>query len=206
MVNILKHPLIEHKLGIIRNKNTSTKEFRETVSEIASLLTYEITRNLALREKIIETPIAKCKVYELKDEILIIPILRAGLGMVNGIQNLIPNAKVGHIGLYRDEKTLKPQQYYAKFPDNMQNSTVLLLDPMLATGNSTIKAIEILKEKGMSDIIFVGLVGSTYGIENIKKHHPDIKIYLAALDEKLDENGYITPGLGDAGDRLFGTK
>ncbi|VEU80246.1 uracil phosphoribosyltransferase [Haploplasma axanthum] len=203
---ILKHPLIEHKLGIIRNKETKTKEFRETVSEIAGLLTYEITRELKLKEKEIETPVSKCISYELKDEVVIVPILRAGLGMVEGIQNLIPSAKVGHIGLYRDEETLEAKEYYAKFPVGMKDSTVLLIDPMLATGNSTVKAIDILKNKGAKNIIFVGLVGSPEGVERLQGAHPDVQIYLAALDEKLNEHGYIVPGLGDAGDRLFGTK
>lgn len=205
-VHILKHPLIDHKLTIIRNKETKTKEFRETVSEIAALLTYEITRNLSLKEKEIETPVSKTLGYELKDEVVIVPILRAGLGMVDGIHNLIPSAKIGHIGLYRDEETLEAKEYYAKFPLEIENSIVLLIDPMLATGNSTIKAIEILKEKKAKEIIFVGLVGSPEGVEKLQKAYPETKIYLAALDEKLNENGYIVPGLGDAGDRLFGTK
>lgn len=205
-VHILKHPLIDHKLTIIRNKETKTKEFRETVSEIAALLTYEITRNLSLKEKEIETPVSKTLGHELKDEIVIVPILRAGLGMVDGIHNLIPSAKIGHIGLYRDEETLEAKEYYAKFPLEIENSIVLLIDPMLATGNSTIKAIEILKEKKAKEIIFVGLVGSPEGVEKLQQAYPDTKIYLAALDEKLNENGYIVPGLGDAGDRLFGTK
>ena len=205
-VHILKHPLIDHKLTIIRNKETKTKEFRETVSEIAALLTYEITRNLSLKEKEIETPVSKTLGFELKDEVVIVPILRAGLGMVDGIHNLIPSAKIGHIGLYRDEETLEAKEYYAKFPLEIKDSIVLLIDPMLATGNSTIKAIEILKEKKAKEIIFVGLVGSPEGVEKLQKAYPETKIYLAALDEKLNENGYIVPGLGDAGDRLFGTK
>lgn len=205
-VNILKHPLIDHKLTIIRNKETKTKEFRETVSEIAALLTYEITRNLSLKPKEIETPVAKMTGQELLDEVVIVPILRAGLGMVEGIHNLIPSAKIGHIGLYRDEKTLEAKEYYAKFPEEIKNSIVLLIDPMLATGNSTIKAIEILKEKKAKEIIFVGLVGSPEGVEKLQRAFPEVKIYLAALDEKLNDHGYIVPGLGDAGDRLFGTK
>ena len=205
-VNILKHPLIDHKLTIIRNKETKTKEFRETVSEIAALLTYEITRNLSLKPKEIETPVAKMTGQELLDEVVIVPILRAGLGMVEGIHNLIPSAKIGHIGLYRDEKTLEAKEYYAKFPEEIKNSIVLLIDPMLATGNSTIKAIEILKEKKAKEIIFVGLVGSPEDVEKLQRAFPEVKIYLAALDEKLNDHGYIVPGLGDAGDRLFGTK
>ncbi|MDY0277585.1 MAG: uracil phosphoribosyltransferase [Acholeplasma sp.] len=204
--HIIKHPLIEHKLGIIRNKDTKTKEFRETVSEIAGLITYEITRGLKLKDKEIETPITKTIAKELEDEIIIVPILRAGLGMVDGIHNLIPSAKIGHIGLYRDEKTLEPKEYYAKFPEEVKNGIVLLVDPMLATGNSTVKAIDILKNKGVKKIIFVGLVGSPEGVKNLQAKHPDVEIYLVALDEKLNEIGYIVPGLGDAGDRLFGTK
>jgi len=204
--NILKHPLIEHKLTIIRNVSTNTKDFREAVSEIAGLLTFEITRGLKLKPKKIKTPVAETTGYELEDKILIVPILRAGLGMVDGIHKLIPNAKIGHIGLYRDEETLEAKEYYAKFPTEINKSTVLLLDPMLATGNSTVKAIDILKAKKAKEIIFVGIVGSPEGVSRVRKAHPDVKIYLAALDDKLNENGYIVPGLGDAGDRLFGTK
>src|SRR5690554_388275 len=204
--NILKHPLIEHKLTIIRNVSTNTKDFREAVSEIAGLLTFEITRGLKLKPKKIKTPVAETTGYELEDKILIVPILRAGLGMVDGIHKLIPNAKIGHIGLYRDEETLEAKEYYAKFPTEINKSTVLLLDPMLATGNSTVKAIDILKAKKAKEIIFVGIVGSPEGVSRVRKAHPDVKIYLATLDDKLNENGYIVPGLGDAGDRLFGTK
>src|SRR5690625_1021788 len=204
--NILKHPLIEHKLTIIRNVSTNTKDFREAVSEIAGLLTFEITRGLKLKPKKIKTPVAETTGYELEDKILIVPILRAGLGMVEGIHSLIPNAKIGHLGLYRDEETLEAKQYYAKFPEEIKDSTVLLLDPMLATGNSTIKAVEILKEAGAKKIIFVGIVGSPEGVKNLEDNCPDVKVYLASLDEMLNDKGYIVPGLGDAGDRLFGTK
>lgn len=204
--HIFKHPLIDHKLTILRDEKTSTKSFRETVNEIAALLTYEITRELPLKEKEIKTPVSKTVGYELETNIVLVPILRAGLGMVEGIHGLIPNAKVGHLGLYRDEETLEAKQYYAKFPVEIKESTVLLLDPMLATGNSTIKAVEILKEQGVKKIIFVGIVGSPEGVKNLEQECPDVKVYLAALDEKLDERGYIVPGLGDAGDRLFGTK
>lgn len=205
-VNVLEHPLITHKLGKIRDEQTNTKIFRETVNEIAALLTYEITRDLKLKTKTITTPVAVVEGHELKDEIVIVPILRAGLGMVDGIHNLIPNAKIGHIGLYRDEETLEAKEYYSKFPPGIKDSIVLLVDPMLATGNSTVKAIEILKQAGAKEIIFVGLVGVPEGVKNINDNHPNVKIYLAALDEKLNEKGYIVPGLGDAGDRLFGTK
>ncbi|WP_026391521.1 uracil phosphoribosyltransferase [Haploplasma modicum] len=205
-VHVLEHPLIKHKLTVIRDKNTKTKEFRETVNEIAGLLTFEITRNLTLKEKIVETPVDTYKGSELAEEIVIIPILRAGLGMVEGIHNLIPTAKIGHIGLYRDEETLEAKEYYSKFPDTLKDSTILLVDPMLATGNSTVKAIEILKSKGAKHIIFVGIVGSPEGVKRLREYDPNVMIYLAALDEKLNKNGYIVPGLGDAGDRLFGTK
>lgn len=206
MAKIMNHPLILHKLTIIRDKETPTKKFRETVSEIAGLLTYEITRDLELKTKEVETPVSPYVGHELKEEIVIVPILRAGLGMVDGIQSLVPTAKVGHIGLYRDEVTLEAKEYYNKLPDNIDKSTVLLLDPMLATGNSTVKAIEMLKEANAKKIIFVGVVGSPEGVEKIKQEHSDVCIYLAALDEKLNDKGYIVPGLGDAGDRLFGTK
>lgn len=205
-VHVLEHPLIKHKLTVIRDKNTKTKEFRESVNEIAGLLTFEITRNLTLKEKIVETPVDTYKGSELAEEIVIIPILRAGLGMVEGIHNLIPTAKIGHIGLYRDEETLEAKEYYSKFPDTLKDSTILLVDPMLATGNSTVKAIEILKSKGAKHIIFVGIVGSPEGVKRLREYDPNVMIYLAALDEKLNKNGYIVPGLGDAGDRLFGTK
>lgn len=204
--HVFEHPLIDHKLTIIRDKNTDTKAFRESVNEIAALLTYEITRDLPLKEKVIETPVSTTKGFELKDKIVIVPILRAGLGMVEGIHGLIPNAKIGHVGIYRDEKTLEAKQYYAKFPEEIKDSTVLLLDPMLATGNSTVKAVDILLENGAKNIIFVGIVGSPEGVKTLQISHPNVKIYLASLDEKLNENGYIVPGLGDAGDRLFGTK
>lgn len=203
--HIFKHPLIDHKLTILRDKNTSSKDFRETVNELAGLLTYEITRNLPLKEKEIETPVSKTIGYELKTKIVIVPILRAGLGMVEGIHNLIPNARIGHLGLYRGEN-LEAKEYYAKFPEETKDSVVLLLDPMLATGNSTVKAVDILKENGAKNIIFVGIVGSPEGVKHLQENHPDVKIYLASKDERLNEKGYIVPGLGDAGDRLFGTK
>lgn len=205
-VTILSHPLIKHKLSIIRNKNTSTKDFRDCLDEIAGLMAYEISRDLQTVEKTIETPISNATVEVLAKDIVIVPILRAGLGMVDGIQNLIPNAKVGHIGLYRDESTLMPQTYYAKFPEEIKTGTVLLVDPMLATGGSLVKAIEILKEKGAKEIIYAGLVGVPEGIKKVHQTYPDVKIFLAALDQCLNEKGYIVPGLGDCGDRIFGTK
>lgn len=205
-VIVLNHPLIHQKLAKLRDKNTVTKEFRETVGEIASLMTYEATRDMPLKDVEIVTPVgvAKCKILE--KEVVIVPILRAGLGMVDAIQNLIPTAKIGHIGLYRDEETLEPHEYYAKFPPTIKDAVVLLVDPMLATGHSAVKGIDILKEAGAKDIVYLGIVGVQQGIDNIVNHHPDVKIVLACQDEKLNEKGYIVPGLGDCGDRLFGTK
>ncbi|MGM9899860.1 MAG: uracil phosphoribosyltransferase [Bacilli bacterium] len=205
-VVIFNHPLIDHKLAIIRSVDTSTKQFRETLNEISTLMAYEATRDLPVKEIEVQTPIAKAKAFELSVEVVIVPILRAGLGMVDGIHSLIPTAKTGHIGLYRNEETLKPERYYAKFPSTLPNAVVFLVDPMLATGGSAVEAINILKEKGAKKIVYMGLVGVDEGINNIIKHHPDVDIYLAAKDEKLNENGYIVPGLGDCGDRIFGTK
>ena len=204
-VVILKHPLIEHKMANIRSKYTGTKEFRETVSEIGGLMAYEITRDFSTKEVEVETPICvtTCKVLE--KNVVIVPILRAGLGMVEGIHNIIPTAKVGHIGLCRDEETLEPKTYYVKFPTSIKESFVMVVDPMLATGGSAIAAIDYLKKEGVKDIRFVGLVGCPEGVKNLQEKHPDVDIYLAYLDEKLNEKGYIVPGLGDCGDRLFGT-
>ena len=205
-VVVLKHPLIDHKMMKIRDKRTGTKEFREAVSEVGGLITYEITRDFETIPRIIETPICETTVFELKKQVVIIPILRAGLGMVDGIHNIIPTAKIGHIGLYRDEETLQPHVYYSKFPKDIEQCVVLVVDPMLASGGSASKAIDILKSHGAKDIRYVGLVGCPEGIARLEKDHPDINIYLAALDTHLNENGYIVPGLGDCGDRLFGTK
>ncbi|MGB1097173.1 MAG: uracil phosphoribosyltransferase [Acholeplasmataceae bacterium] len=205
-VIVLKHPLIDHKMSQVRNVHTNTKAFRETVSEIGALITYEITRDFKTKPIDIETPMAKMTAYELEKPVVIVPILRAGLGMVDGIHNIIPTAKIGHIGLYRDEKTLEPKAYYQKFPKTIQESVVLVVDPMLATGGSASYAIRVLKEADVKDIRYVGLVGCPEGVQRLQEDHPDVSIYLAALDEKLDENGYIVPGLGDCGDRLFGTK
>ena len=206
-VFVMDHPLIQHKIGWIRRKETGSKEFRTLISEIAMLMCYEATRDLKLTDIEIETPICKTTVKELKGKKLaVVPILRAGLGMVDGIQSLIPTAKVGHIGLFRNEETLEPQLYYAKFPPTLKEATVFLVDPMLATGGSAVAAIDILKSRGAKKIIYIGIVGVNEGIENLQKHHPDVDIYLAAKDEKLNENGYIVPGLGDCGDRIFGTK
>lgn len=203
---VFNHPLMTHKLAIIRNEVTNTKDFRETVSEIANLMAYEATRNLPVKEVEIKTPIAVSKTTMIDGDIVIVPILRAGLGMVEGIQRLIPQAKVGYVGLARNEETLEPELYYAKFPSNIGEATVFVVDPMLATGGSCAKAIEILKEKGAKNIIYMGIVGVDEGINKVHNAHPDVDIFLAAKDEKLNEKGYIVPGLGDCGDRLFGTK
>lgn len=202
----IKHPLIEHKMAIIRNKLTDTKTFRENVNEIGSLVTYEITRDLRTKPVEVETPITTTICNVLAKDVVIVPILRAGLGMVDGIHNVIPTAKIGHVGLYRDEKTLLPHAYYKKFPNEIVDATVLVVDPMLATGGSAIAAIEQVKLTGAKDIRFVGLVGCPEGIAALQKAHPDVDIYVAVIDEKLNEVGYIVPGLGDCGDRLFGTK
>jgi uracil phosphoribosyltransferase len=203
---VIKHPLIDHKMSKIRNKDTGTKEFRESLSELGGLITYEITRDFTTKPKQIETPICETTVYELEKPVVIVPILRAGLGMVDGIHNLIPSAKIGHIGLYRDEETLQPQVYYSKLPKDTKDSVVLLVDPMLASGGSVSKAIDIIKQTGAKDIRYVGLVGAPEGVERLHKDHPDVPVYLAALDSHLNDKSYIVPGLGDCGDRLFGTK
>ncbi|HLR52977.1 MAG TPA: uracil phosphoribosyltransferase [Candidatus Avamphibacillus sp.] len=206
-VHVLEHPLIQHKLTIIRDKNTGTKEFRELVDEVAMLMAFEITRNLPVQEKTVETPVVETKSNVLAGKkIGLIPILRAGLGMVDGMLNLLPAAKVGHVGLYRDPETLQPVEYYIKLPSDISERELIVLDPMLATGGSANDAIHSLKKRGAKQIKLVCLVGAPEGVELINKEHPDVDIYLAAKDEKLDENGYIVPGLGDAGDRLFGTK
>lgn len=205
-VVILNHPLIDHKMAKIRDKNTGTKEFRESVSEVGGLITYEITRDFETVTNTVVTPICETTVRQLAKKIVIVPILRAGLGMVEGIHNIIPSAKIGHVGLYRDEETLEPKVYYQKFPKDLPDSVVLVVDPMLATAGSASKAIEILKEHGATDIRYVGLVGCPEGIKRLQKDHPEVNIYLAALDSHLNEVGYIVPGLGDCGDRLFGTK
>ncbi len=206
-VYVFDHPLIQHKLTYIRDKNTGTKEFRELVDEVATLMAFEITRDLPLNEVDVETPVTTAKAKILSGKKLgIVPILRAGIGMVDGILKLIPAAKVGHIGLYRDPKTLKPVEYYVKLPADVEERDFILVDPMLATGGSAIEAINSLKKRGAKNIKFMCLIAAPEGVEVIQQEHPDIDIYIAALDEKLDDHGYIVPGLGDAGDRLFGTK
>ncbi len=202
---VFDHALIHHKLSIIRNITTQTKEFHQTVSEIAMLMAYEVTKDLPTISVDVKTPVAVAKCEKLAKNIVIVPILRAGLGMVDGILSVVPDAKVGHIGLYRDEKTLEPHEYYCKFPKTIATSTVLLVDPMLATGGSVSYAIHLLKQQGITDIRYLGLVGAPVGVKKIQKEHPDVQIYLASLDEKLNSKGYIVPGLGDCGDRLFGT-
>lgn len=206
-VHIMDHPLIRSKMTQIRKKQTPTKMFKELVSEIASLMCYEITHDLETEEFEIETPVSKTTGYRIKGEdLVLVPILRAGLGMVEGIQNLIPNAKTGHIGIYRDHDTLQPVEYLCKLPPHMESREIIILDPMLATGGSAVKAIEILKTYNVKSIRLACLVGCPEGVEFVHKNYPEIPIYLAAMDEKLNENGYIVPGLGDAGDRLFGTQ
>ncbi len=205
-LTIFNHPLIDHKMAIIRNKNTDTKTFRHLVNEIGGLITYEVTRGLSTKEVDVVTPITSTVCRTLSKDVIIVPILRAGLGMVDGIQMLIPTAKVGHVGMYRDEKTLEPVEYYAKFPNEIAEGTVIVVDPMLATGGSASAAITTVKEKGATDITYVGIVGCPEGVAKLNKDHPDVDIYLAAMDEKLNDVGYIVPGLGDCGDRLFGTR
>lgn len=206
MLNVLNHPLITHKLTQMRQKDTGTKDFRQNLDEIAGLMAFEITRDIPTRRVEIMTPVAPCVSEEMAKEIVLVPILRAGLGMVNGIRNLVPTAKVGHIGLYRDEETLEPHEYFAKFPSNLPDAVVMILDPMLATGGSASAAIDMIKKRGAKVIKLICLVGAPEGVKRIEEDHPDVDIYLAALDERLNEHGYIVPGLGDAGDRIFGTK
>ena len=206
MLIVLKHPLITHKLTQLRRKETGTKDFREILNEIAGLMAYEITRDIPLSEVEIESPVSKCSTFEIANNIVLVPVLRAGLGMVFGITSLIPTVKIGHIGMYRDPETLEPKNYFAKFPNNLAESMVMILDPMLATGGSASGAIQAIKDLGAKAIKIVCVVGAPEGVKRIEKDHPDVDIYLAALDEKLNDYGYIVPGLGDAGDRLFGTK
>ena len=206
-VFILDHPLIQHKIGIIRRQETGSKDFRQLISEIAMLMCYEATRDLKLTDVEIETPISKMTAKELAGKKLaVVPILRAGLGMVDGMLSMIPAAKVGHIGLYRNEETLEPVEYYCKLPKDCAEREVFVVDPMLATGGSATAAITMLKNKGVKKIRFMCIVAAPQGIERMQKEHPDVDLYVGALDDHLNENGYIVPGLGDAGDRIFGTK
>lgn len=205
MVNIMTHPLISHKLTIMRSKDTSVKDFRECAHEIALLIGYEATKDLKLQDYEIETPICKTVGKQIERQVALVPILRAGLGMVDALMDLIPAAKIGHIGLYRNEETLEPVEYYCKLPTDIAKRQVLVLDPMLATGGSAVAAINFIKKRGAKNIKFVCIIAAPQGIEVLRKAHPDVEIFCGALDEKLNENGYIVPGLGDAGDRLFGT-
>ena len=207
-VVIFNHPLINHKISILRDKNTSMKEFRELIEEITTLMTYESLKDgVPTVEKQVETPLETCTQTVIADNaVVVVPILRAGLGMVNGVHVLFPLARVGHIGMYRDEETLEPQSYYCKLPDGIEDKFVLLVDPMLATGGSAVDAIDLLKSKGCKDIRFMAIIGAPEGVSKVAEAHPDVKIYVSTLDRCLNENGYILPGLGDAGDRLFGTK
>ncbi|MBJ7623757.1 uracil phosphoribosyltransferase [Weissella confusa] len=205
-LTVFDHPLIQHKLTIIRDKNVGTKEFREIVDEIASLMAYEVTRDLPVEDVEVETPVAKTTQKQLAGKKLaIVPILRAGLGMVDGIMKLIPAARIGHIGMYRDEESLEPVEYFVKLPEDIDQREVLVVDPMLATGGSAVMAIDALKKRGATKIKLITLVSAPVGVDTVQKAHPDVDIYTAGLDEGLNEHGYIIPGLGDAGDRLFGT-
>jgi uracil phosphoribosyltransferase len=205
-ITILQHPLIEHKLAILRNRDTPNQQFRSTLNELSYLLVYEITRDLALQPVRIQTPLAPCECQQLGEQVLLVPILRAGLGMVEGILNLIPSAKVGHIGVYRDEDTLQPVEYYFRLPPDASAMRTFLLDPMLATGGSLAHAVRLLKDKGgIANITVVSIIAAPEGLTSLQSAHPDVKIYTAMLDERLNEHGYILPGLGDCGDRIFGT-
>lgn len=206
-ITIMDHPLIQHKIGIMRKKDTSTKEFRDLVSEVAMLICYEATRNLPLADLVVETPLIQTTVKEIAGKKLcVVPILRAGLHMADGILNLIPNAKVGHIGMYRDEETLEPVEYFLKLPKDAADREIFIVDPMLATGGSASAAITQLKKRGIKKIHFLCLIAAPEGVSHMQKQHPDVDLYIGALDDRLNENGYILPGLGDAGDRIYGTK
>ncbi len=205
MLTVIDHPLIKHKISIMRNKDTSTYIFKQNLDEIAKLMAYEVTRNVPIKEKPIETPICDTIGYEIAQPVVLVPILRAGIGLVDGFRDIIPIAKIGHIGMYRDEETLEPIEYYARFPKCMSESLVIVTDPMLATGGSASAAITNIKKRGAKKILLVCLVGVPEGVARIQREHPDVDITLAAMDDHLNERGYIVPGLGDAGDRLFGT-
>lgn len=204
---VLDHPLLIHKLSILRDKNTGTKEFREIAGEIATIMCYEATKDAILKEVDVETPITKTTVKRLdENQYAFVPILRAGLSMVDGVLNMIPNAKIGHIGLYRNEETLEPVPYYFKVPKDIEKREVILLDPMLATGGSAVDAIAQIKKSGVTKIKFLAIIAAPEGLERVEREHPDVQVYCATVDNHLNENGYIVPGLGDAGDRIFGTK
>jgi len=206
-VFVFDHPLIKHKIAILRDKKTGMKEFSELIEEITTIMTYESTRDIKLEKVTVETPLEKTEQYKVPEEsVAIVPILRAGLGMVNGVHKVFPTARVGHIGMYRNEETLQPQEYYCKLPDGIDKKTVFLVDPMLATGGSACDALDALKKRGCKNIKFMAVIGVPEGVEKVAKAHPDVQVYVSTLDRQLNENGYILPGLGDAGDRLFGTK
>ena len=206
-VTIFDHPLIRHKVAILRDEKTSMKEFRELVEEITTLMVYEAFKDVPTKKVLVKTPLEETEQEMVADNaITIVPILRAGLGMVNGVHTLFPTARVGHIGLYRDEETLEPHEYYCKLPQGIENSVVLVLDPMLATGGSSIDAVTMLKKRGCKDIRIMNIIGAPEGIKALHEAHPDVRVYVSTVDRQLNENGYILPGLGDAGDRLFGTK
>ena len=205
-VHVLDHPLIRHKVAILRDKNTGTKQFRELIEEITTLLTFESFKEVPTRTVVVSTPLEDCEQQMVAGEVAIVPILRAGLGMVSGVHTLFPTAKVGHIGMYRDEQTLEPQEYYCKLPEGIENMQAILLDPMLATGGSACDAIDLLKKRGCKNIKLMNIIGAPEGAAKVASEHPDVNVYIATLDRCLNENGYILPGLGDAGDRLFGTK
>lgn len=204
---VIRHPLILHKLTILRDKSTGPKEFRELIREITMLMTYEATRHISIHEKVVETPLEKCKGYEIDDKsVVVVPILRAGLGMLDGFLQLLPNASVGYVGLYRDEKTKIPVEYYMKFPKIHDNTEVFVLDPMLATGNSSSKAVELVKENGGKKITMLSVLAAPEGLQILESSHPDLTVYTGSIDRQLNDNAYILPGLGDAGDRLYRTK
>ena len=206
-VTIFEHPLIQHKVAILRDENTSTKEFRELVEEITTLMVYEALKDVPTKKVMVRTPLELTEQTMVADNaVSIVPILRAGLGMVHGVHTLFPLARVGHIGMYRNEETLQPCEYYCKLPDGIENSIAILLDPMLATGGSAVAAIDVLKKRGCKDIRLMNIIGAPIGVETVAEAHPDVKIYVSTLDRQLNDVGYILPGLGDAGDRLFGTK
>lgn len=206
-VFVFDHPLIKHKVAILRDKNTGMKEFRELIEEITTIMTYESMRDVELAPVEVDTPLERTTQYKVPEEsVAIVPILRAGLGMVNGVHKVFPTARVGHIGMYRDEETLQPKEYYCKLPEGIENKTVFLVDPMLATGGSAADALDALKKRGCKKIKFMAIIAAPEGIERVAAAHPDIPVYVSTLDRGLNENGYILPGLGDAGDRLFGTK
>ncbi|MDE6356737.1 MAG: uracil phosphoribosyltransferase [Clostridia bacterium] len=206
-VFVFDHPLIKHKIAILRDKKTGMKEFRELIEEITTIMTYESTRDIKLEKVTVETPLEKTEQYKVPEEsVAIVPILRAGLGMVNGVHKVFPTARVGHIGMYRNEETLEPCEYYCKLPEGIDKKTVFLVDPMLATGGSACDALDALKKRGCKNVKFMAIIGVPEGVSKVAEAHPDVQIYVSTLDRQLNENGYILPGLGDAGDRLFGTK